>query len=293
MTTWVEPKTSFGFTQGSTRGTNPRMAASATEVSGSIDYESLNRRRFGDDLDFNNFYRSIADFIKARLGYPIVRVELTDFSICTCIDEAVSKMDYHAPDWTTQLMTFITEPNVSMYKLPKFVLNNFRYAAYKKTLLSVAQQSGTLEFDFFLNYFNQNFLFDDFSASDFLIMQMNLEQIRKILGRDGSFQVLNGEFLYITPTPRVGDTEEVAVEYKSLNAETLHHYYLSWIQRYSLAIAKGVLGQVRGKHKILPSPDGGTQLNGDQLLSQSAAEMSALVEELLNEIEEPPVFTLF
>ena len=269
------------------------MFASATEVSGGIDYDSLNRRRFGDEAAFNDFYQSIFDFIKARLGYPIVRVELTDFQMGTCVDEAISKMDYHAPDWTTQMMTFITEPNISMYKLPKFVLNNFRYAAYKKTLLSVAQQSGTLEFDFFLNYFNQNFLFDDFQASDFLIMQMNLEQIRKILGRDGSFQVLNGEYLYISPTPREGDIEEVAVEYKCLNAETLHHYYLSWLQKYSLAIAKGVLGQERGKYKVLPSPDGGAQLNGDALIAQSSAEMTMLVEDLLNEIEEPPTWTLF
>lgn len=293
MAKFSVPKTNFGHTLGYTQGTNSDMEASSTIVSGDIQYDSLNRRRFTDEVEFNNFYKVISDFIYSRLGYPVVRVELTPFQIMTCIDEAISKMDYHAPDWCTQIMTFVTEPDINLYKLPSFVINNLRYAAYKKTLLSISQQNGTLEFDFFLKYFQDNFLFSDFMVSDFLILQMHLEQIRKVLGRDGSFQVVDNQYLYITPTPRVGETEEVAVEYKALNAATLHHAFVNWIQKYSLAVAKGILGQVRGKFKVLASPDGGAQLNGDALLQQSMAEKGELMDELLNNIEEPPAFTMF
>ena len=73
----------------------------------------------------------------------------------------------------------------------------------------------------------------------------------------------------------------------------MHPYYKNWIQRYALAIAKGVLGEVRGKYATLPSPGGGAQLNGVALLQQSQVEKDQLKEELLSEIEEPPVFTMF
>ena len=63
---------------------------------------------------------------------------------------------------------------------PRFVMNNMQYVVYKKSLLSVAQQQGTLEFDFFIKYFQDNFLFKDFQITDFLLMTMHLEQMRKI-----------------------------------------------------------------------------------------------------------------
>jgi len=65
------------------------------------------------------------------------------------------------------------------------------------------------------------------------------------------------------------------------------------LQRYTLAAVKGVLGQIRGKYAILPSPGGGSQLNGEALLMQSKEEKQLLIEELVSEIEEPPVFTAF
>ncbi len=35
------------------------------------------------------------------------------------------------------------------------------------------------------------------------------------------------------------------------------------MQRYTLASCKGILGQIRGKYAVLPSPGGGSQLNGE------------------------------
>jgi hypothetical protein len=260
---------------------------------GEVEYEFLNRRKFSDKVHLNEFYGIIRDFAMARLGFPVIRVELTDFQVLTAIDEAIAKLDYHAPDWTVQHMTFDTSAGVNLYELPSFVLNNFRYAAYKKTLLSVPTAAGTLEQDFFIKYFQDNFLMSDFAAGDFMLLKMHLKQLRKILGREGSFQVLDGRYLALFPSPTHNDTETVVVEYKCLNSNTLHPYFMSWIQRYTTAICKGILGQVRGKYESLPSPGGGTRLNGPALTEQSSSEMEILIAELLGEIEEPPVFTVY
>jgi hypothetical protein len=284
----IRPLTTWGDTFSNSVGAGASLASGT--VSG-IDYDTLNRRRFSNAPSFNEFYGSVKDFIMARLGHPVVRVELTDFQIMTAIDEAVSKLDYHAPDWCSQMATFVAEPNISMYELPKHVINNLQYVAYKKTLLSIAAANNSLEFDFFLKYFQDNFLFNDFAVSDFLIMKMHLEQIRKILGREGTYSVLNNQYVILYPMPR--EREEVIVEYKALDIDRLHHYFINWIQRFALAISKGILAQIRGKYSMLPSPGGGAQLNGAQLAQEAEAEKQQLIETLMTEIEEPPAFTMF
>ena len=44
---------------------------------------------------------------------------------------------------------------------------------------------------------------------------------------------------------------------------------------------------------MLPSPGGGAQLNGQVLKQESVQEMEKLEQQLLQEIEEPPVFTMY
>jgi len=294
MAKYVTPNSSYGSTFGVRVGDSPGVAASALTTSGNgIDYDTLNRRRFTDRVAFNEFYTIIKDSVRARLGHPVVRVELSDFQLLTAIDEAISRLDYHAPDWCINYMSFQTQIGVGLYKLPRFVLNNLQYAAYKKTLLAVAAQEGSLEFDFFIKYFQENFLFQDFGVSDFLILQTSLKTMRRVLGREGMFNVVNGEYLQLFPVP-TEIAEQVVVIFKALNTPTLHHYYINWLQRYATAISKGILGQIRGKYTTLPSPAGGAQLNGAALVQECEAEKATLLDELLHEIEEPPAaFTTF
>jgi len=285
----VKPQTRYGNTFGNVGGSNAELEE--WEYPGDVDYDNMNRRRFKNQTHFSEFYESIKDFVLARLGFPVVRVELTDFQIQTAIDEAISKLDYHAPDWCTQFCTFATSANVSLYELPSVVTNNFRNAIYRKHLLSINQSEGTLEFDFFIKYFQDNFLFRDFSVGDYYVTISHLEMMRKILGNDGTFNIVNNKYLNIAPPPTFA--EEVLVEFKAIDSTCLHPYFVNWIQRFSLAICKVILGQIRGKYQTLPSPAGGAQLNGDSLIQQGTQEQEQLVEQLMTEIEEPPAFSTF
>ena len=289
----ITPKTTWGNTFASPIGsaTDGGVVVSSVHTYGEIDYDTLNRRRFSEHIQFNKFYSIMKDSIMSRLGAPVIRVELTDHQILTAIDEAVSKLDYHAPNWCMNYMTFTTIPNANHYTLPRFVMNNLQYVVYKKTLLAVAAAQGSLEFDFFVKYFQDNFLFKDFQIADFLVMVMHLEQIRKILSREGTFNVVDNTSLMIFPVPT--HVEEVIVEFKSLNSDSLHPYFINWLQRYATAIAKGILGGIRGKYNTLPSPGGGAQLNGEQLSQESTQEKQEYMDELLMGIEEPPCFTAF
>tara|TARA_R100000458_G_scaffold2536_3_gene2070 strand:+ start:1093 stop:1968 length:876 start_codon:yes stop_codon:yes gene_type:complete len=285
----IRPKTSWGNTTASKVGST--NDASAHTPFGDINYDTLNRSRFSDAVEFNKFYSSIKDSILSRLGSPVIRVELTDHQILTVIDEAVSKLDYHAPQWCTNYLSFTTQVDQNLYELPRFVMNNLQYVVYKKSLLSVAQQQGSLEFDFFIKYFQDNFLFKDFQITDFLLMTMHLEQMRKILSMEGTFDIIDNRYIMVYPIPQLA--EEVIVQFRSLNSDTLHPFYVNWIQKFATAAAQVILGGIRGKYTTLPSPGGGAQLNGQDLVQQGSQEMERLEEVLLSEIEEPPAFTVF
>lgn len=286
----VDPKL-LGY--GDTFGTYAGRNLGDTDIyDTAIDGSKLNNSTIADPIELNNFEKTIKDFILGRLGYPVVRVELTDFQIKTAIDESISNLDYHAPFWTTQIAAFSTSAGINSYILPSHIANNLTYVAYKKSLLSIQNMAGTLEFDFFIKYFQDNFVFSNFAVSDFYLMQTHLEMIRKILSQEGSWDLINGNILQVYPTP-VLSTEPVILVYRGLDSGTMHPYYKNWIQRYALAIAKGILGEIRGKFASLPSPGGGATLNGKQLVDQSEAEKEKLKEELLTEIEEPGAFTLY
>ena len=278
---------------GDTFGTYAGRNLGDTDIySTAIDTTKLNNNTFEGGIELTQFEQTIKDYILGRLGHPVVRVELTDFQIKSAIDESITNLDYHAPFWCTQIAAFETSAGINTYMLPLHIAHNLNYCAYKKSLLSIQNMAGTLEFDFFIKYFQDNFLFSNFAVSDYYLMQMNLEMIRKILSQEGSWDLINGNVLQLYPTPSYNG-ETVILVYRGLDTATMHPYYKNWIQRYALAVAKGVLGEIRGKYSSLPSPGGGASLNGAALTQQSEQEKEKLKEELLSEIEEPPAFTMF
>lgn len=290
MATKVDPRLlGFGDTYGNYAGRN----LGDTDIyDTSINQDKLNRNTLSETVEFSNFESIIRDYVFGMLGFPTVRVELTDFQLKLAIDEAISMLNYHAPWWLMQMAAFQAQAFENSYILPTHIANNLSYVTYKKTLLSIPSQAGTLEFDFFLKYFQDNFLFNDFEIADYYLLQTKLESMRKILSQDGSYDLVNGNVLQIYPTP-VTNNQAVILIYRAIDTATIHPAYLNWIQRFTLAIVKGILAQVRGKYSVLPSPGGGATLNGESLLQQSQQEKQTLKEELLSEIEEPPTFSMY
>jgi len=261
-------------------------------ASGGIITDKLNDNELTDVVELNQFERTIHDFVLARLGHPIVRVELTPFQIKTAIDEAITYMTYHAPIWARNYAVFDASSGVNLYELPLFIAQNLEYVVYKKSLLSIQSQAGTLEFDFFIKYFQDNHLFSDFSVGEFYLMQQHLEQMRKILSQEGTWDLINGKYLQLSPKPVI-TPQRVILEYRAIDTDTVQPAYKNWIQRYALAICKGILGLHRSKFSTMPSPGGGATLDGQILRQEAVAEKEALLIELLEQIEEPPYFLTF
>jgi hypothetical protein len=251
----------------------------------------LNKQTAKDLVEFSPFSKTIKDFVLARLGYPTVRVELTDFQLESCIEEAISKLEYHAPQFMTQYAVFDTSAGINVYELPPEIVNNLTDVWYKRNLFTFGASPGSLEYDFAIMFFTNTGLFNNYNVGQYLLMQMYLKQISKVLGQGTSWNVINNKYLQLFPVP--GHNESVILEFRGIDASTLHPAYKNWIQRYSLCVAKEILGRVRSKYSQLPGPGGGTRLDGEALLMEAREEKQLLLEELQTEIENPPLFDIF
>ena len=67
--------------------------------------------------------------------------------------------------------------------------------------------------------------------------------------------------------------------------ENINSMGKQWIRKYGLAIAKEMLGQVRGKFGTIPIPGNDVTLNASDLLSQAKEEQSTLNEELRTQLD--------
>jgi hypothetical protein len=70
------------------------------------------------------------------------------------------------------------------------------------------------------------------------------------------------------------------IPYGRLTYRYINEIGRQWIRKYTLALCKEMLGNIRGKYQDIPVPDETTTLNGNDLLSAAQDEKSTLVEQL-------------
>ncbi len=75
-------------------------------------------------------------------------------------------------------------------------------------------------------------------------------------------------------------TDVSNVPFVNPNYNEINSIGRQWIFEYTLAIAKEMLGYIRGKYSTLPIPDASVTLNQSDLLSSATADKTALIERL-------------
>jgi hypothetical protein len=76
------------------------------------------------------------------------------------------------------------------------------------------------------------------------------------------------------------------VPYEHINYTKTNDMSRTWIFRYTLALAKELLGIIRSKFENIPYPDGQIRLDGEILRREAVAEKETLVKELRETLEE-------
>ena len=89
---------------------------------------------------------------------------------------------------------------------------------------------------------------------------------------------------YIDGTSKITNVAEVPFENPNYNF--INSIGRQWIFEYTLAIAKEMLGYIRGKYGAIPIPDANVTLNQSDLISAATAEKNALIERLRGYFDE-------
>ena len=89
---------------------------------------------------------------------------------------------------------------------------------------------------------------------------------------------------YIDGTSKITNVAEVPFENPNYNF--INSIGRQWIFEYTLAIAKEMLGYIRGKYGTIPIPDANVTLNQSDLISAATTEKNALIERLRGYFDE-------
>ena len=101
------------------------------------------------------------------------------------------------------------------------------------------------------------------------------------------FTVDSGPFSDATDGGESGVNNMNNLPFENISYESINSIGKQWIRRFSLALSKETLGQVRGKFgNTVPIPGESVNLNATELLNQAASEMTALREELKTNLDE-------
>ena len=81
-----------------------------------------------------------------------------------------------------------------------------------------------------------------------------------------------------TPGSRISDYSNIP--YQEMNYNKINEVGRQWIRRYTLALAKEMLGYIRGKYSSMPIPNAEVTLNGADLIAAAQTEKEGLITEL-------------
>jgi len=76
------------------------------------------------------------------------------------------------------------------------------------------------------------------------------------------------------------------IPYDFIQYSNINEVGKQWIRKYTLALAKELLGAIREKYSTVPIPDGEVSLDGAALRAEAQVEKDALVEQLRQNLEE-------
>jgi len=232
--------------------------------------------------------RELAHAIKIQLGFPTVDVELTDEQLDRCMNRAFDSLRKRS-DIAYRRNFFLLDlrPGVQNYTLTNKKIGFNRIV----NIMGAFRRSGAFSGGYSTNsVFDQLFaqqLYGSTTAGGFDMTSLHLSQQYLELIELMFATKLNFHFNESNRTLYFHQDfhkhERVLLDTTTERTEQemfKDRWVKSWIERYSLAHARLILAEVRGKYQSLPGAGGGTSLNASDLLSTSAADFQECYQQL-------------
>jgi len=225
----------------------------------------------------------IFDYVRYMLGEGLVDVELDPIHYEIALKAALQRYRQRSSNSVEESYSFLElQHDTNTYTLPKEVITVRN--CFKR---NIGANSGTssqyepFEAGFVNFYMIQSGRVGGLATYAFY--SMFLKEAAKMFGGFLNFQFNTvTKQLTIMRRPRA-DKETILIwteNYKPDLTILSDTYSQPWIREYTYALCMRALGQGRGKFSTIVGPQGGTQLNGTQLLQDSQALIDKLEQEI-------------
>lgn len=236
-------------------------------------------------------FQTIKDYILLSLGWPTIRVELEDRHLVLAILDAINL--WYKKAGTIEYDFRVVEPTKNIIPIPddirpstiKEVLFNPQLVdSFARGLIMSGDEDELGKYVFPQAGFNN--LLENFDMVGYFMFTQRLEDFKKMVGIDRSWDIMNGE-IHLYPAQAL--FREAAIVYRALPIEREIESE-QWIREWSLAKSKHILATIRGKMTGFQIAGGNLAGDADVLRSEAKQEMADLRIEL--DLLQRPLFIM-
>lgn len=239
--------------------------------------------------EYANRYANLKDRILLSLGYPVVRVELTDQHIQLAILDAITRYyDRAGHDLKMVVVSvsdhvnnYVTIPDdISPTKIEQVVFEQEIMDSFARGMFVTGTEDALARYIIPTPTWNN--LLENFDMIGYYMFLQRLEDFKKLVGIDRFWEIQDGK-IYLFPADF--SYNQVGIVYKNVYSDTEYENTI-WIQDWAVAKAKHMLGTIRGKMSGFQTAGGNISADGEALKTEAKEEMLAL-EEKLNQLQRP------
>ena len=227
----------------------------------------------------------VFDYVRYTLGDGIIDIELDPIHYETALSQAIIRYRQRSANSVEESFSFLELlQDTNTYTLPNEVISVRN--VYKRNIganSGTASQYEPFEAGFVNFYMIQSGRVGGLAT--YYMYSSFLKEAAKLFGGflNYKFNTVTKE-LTIMRRPRA-DKETILLwteNYKPDVTLLTDIYSKPWLREYTLAKCMMILGEARSKFSTLPGPQGGSSLNGTDLLTRGQAKLDALELEITN-----------
>lgn len=252
--------------------------------------DPLIKKQLGPRKNREKVREQIREYVLHMLGAPNIALELDEQNIDFCIDWSLKIMEDYAPREYFTYYVFSTIPGKSIYEMPPDVgiIRNVHYKEQGSFAFQASDLDGALPVEYF------------YPGGSYASIQGGLiDPIQPIWGRMGEWVLYKQyEQMYSRVSSNiggwefVGDMRHIKLYPTPHGGQKVFVHYMQKMKDWgeitqsmaegALTYAKEILGRIRSRIKNPPGPNGGIQLDGDQLLAEAKEEREKWKEDLIS-----------
>jgi hypothetical protein len=224
-------------------------------------------------------FNFIKEYLMTQLGYPLIRVELTENHLITATHDAISQYLKYDGNNSIYMEKFTPDSN-NFIQLPDHINTGLVRDVFFETNDNIFSTSlptdGGVTVGLPLNnIFDVSMGFLDLTK--YYMARMSLSNADNILGVDRNWEILNGGIKIYQTKNKLYNNVGVLFAKFLLPIEFEGD---DWIRRFALARCKIMLGTIRRKFSGFAAAGGSASVDGDALISEGKTEETDLITEI-------------